>query len=519
MSRRFLGWSAAILLCTLGAARAFQNLTLNGQPAVTVTRGDPVLVSGFFAAPGDTAVMRIYYDLNNNGTLDADDPLLDRSFLWDGSWADLDETANGQYQDTLKTEGIPQGTYFLQATDPGGAAQATLTVVESQTGIQVTGTVAVPPLTPGLLVFFLPADSGQTLPPFNGFTNHLGTFSLWLPPEYEGTHWIPMVYDFLVQAPGFVSPLNFDDTVTITAPVTTVNLSLLPSDGTEIQGTLQDDAGDPLPIDSVTVFTFGMYTNFVDTSYALATARVLGGSFTLQVMGPFGFYQVSPLSYEPYVPRYLAPGEQLVILTGSSAQTTLTAYQTNATITGHVYFDDNQPADGIQLMGDGYIMGNPFAAGHTYTGTYSDGHYEMWVSSSLAEYEVSVDPSTVPDSFYVAEGTQTVAPGATGVDFHLYPMAVAESPAPRPSLMLSGLQGVVRRRLAFTLETSRDLDLQVDLYNAAGRRVARLGTVHLTPGTHALSYTLPTSLPGGTYLLVLQDSHRILRTHRFVKVE
>ncbi len=519
MVRKFVGWGFLVLLGALGTARAFHDLTLNGQPAVTVTRGDPVLVSGFFAAPGDTAVMRIYYDLNNNGTLDADDPLLDRSFLWDGSWADLDETANGQYQDTLKTEGIPQGTYFLQATDPGGAAQATLTVVESQTGIQVTGTVAVPPLTPGLLVFFFPADSGQTLPPFSGFTNHLGTFSLWVPPEYEGTHWIPWVFDMLVQAPGFVSPLDFEDTVTITAPVTTVNLSLQPSDGTEIQGTLQDDAGDPLPIDSVTVFTFGMYTNFVDTSYALATARVLGGSFTLQVMGPFGFYQVASLSYDPYVPRYLAPGEQLVILTGGSVQTTLTAYRTNATITGHVYFNDDEPADGIHLLGYGNIPGNPFAAGHTYTGTYSDGHYEMWVSSSLAEYQVSVDESTVPDSFYVAEGTQIVAPGATGVDFHLYPMAVAESPAPRPSLTLSGLPGVVRRRLAFTLETPRDLDLRVDLYNAAGRRVARLGTVHLTPGTHALSYDLPASLPSGTYLLVLQGPHRILRTHRFVKVE
>ncbi len=514
--RRFL--ILGFLLTVPGMALAFHDLTLNGLPAVTVTRGDPVLMAGFFDAPGDTAVLRIYYDLNNNGSLDADDPLLDRSNLWDGSWSDLDETANGQYQDTIKTEGIPQGTYFLRVADAGGADEATLIVVEPQEGIHVTGIVAVPPATPGLLVLFLPADTSEHLPPFEGFTNALGTFSIWVPQEYAGSHWFPVVFDLLVQAPGYLSPVDFGDTLVLNAPVTTVNLALQPSDGTEIQGTLQDEDGNPVPLDSIQVLAFGMYTNFVDTSFAFTVTRVLGGSFTLPVSGPFGFYQVAPTSMEPFLPRYLAPGAELVILTGGSAQTTLTAYHTDATITGHVYFNESDPADHIVVRATGYQIGPSFPEGMTYTGTYSDGHYEMWVSSTLSQYQVSVDPGSIPDSFYVQEGTQTVGPGATDVDFHLYPVAVEETLEPRPTLAVRNFPGLVRDHLSFVVATPRDLPLELELYDVTGRRLASLGTWQLSPGEHRMDLRLPNELPQGAYVLVARSQNRVLWSRRFVKM-
>jgi len=506
------------LLSLVGSALAFQDLTLNGLPAVTVVRGEPVLMAGFFSAPGETATVRTYYDLNNNATLDASDPLLSLGWMWDGSWQDLDETVNGAIQDTIETASIPPGTYFLKVTDAGGSAQATLMVTDLQEGILVTGAVALPPATPGLLVFLLPADSNQQLPPLNAFTNHLGVFTLRVPESYAGTRWIPVVFDLLVQAPSYVSPLTFEDTVVITAPTTTVNLAMSPSDGTQILGTLQDDAGAPVPLDSLQVFAVGMYTNLVDTSMALAFGRVYGGSFTLQVKGPIAFYQVAMQSAEAFVPRYLAPGPQMAMLTGTGqAEVTLTAYRTNATITGHVYWNEDQPADNILLRGEGYALGSPFVAGQTYTGTYSDGHYEMWVSSELSEYRVSVDPASVPDSFYVQEGVQVVGPGATGVDFHLYPLAVEEQGTPRPSLEVHWTQGVVRHELAFTLTLPEAQTLRFELYDAAGRRRARLGEQRFSRGEHAVRLPLPAALPGGTYFLVVRNDHRTLGTYRFVK--
>jgi len=478
-----------------------------------------VVMAGFFSAPGETATVRTYYDLNNNGSLDASDPLVDLGFVWDGSWQDLDETANGTLQDTLETYTIPPGTYFIRVTDAGGADQATLVVLDLQEGIQVAGTVALPPTTPGLLVFFLPADSLQNLPPFNAFTNQLGLFSLRLPNEYEGTRWIPVVFDLLVQAPSYVSPLSFEDTVVITAPLTTVNLSMTPSDGTQITGTLQDDASNPLPVDSIQVFAAGMYTNLVDTSMVLAFARCYDGAFTLQVMGPIAFYQVAPHSWEPFVPRFLAPGPQLAMITGTGqAEVTLTAYRTNATITGHVYFYDDQPADQRVLRGEGYQLGSPFVAGQTYTGTYSDGHYEMWVSSELGEYRVYVDPATVPDSFYVQEGTQVVGPGATNVDFHLHPVAVEENLEPQPSLVVHWTQGVVRHRLNFTVVVPQAQTLRFEVYDLTGRLRAVLGEQRVTSGEHTLHLSLPSSLTSGTYFLLIRNAHRTLGTYRFVKL-
>jgi hypothetical protein len=179
----------------------------------------------------------------------------------------------------------------------------------------------------------------------------------------------------------------------------------------------------------------------------------------------------------------------------------LTAYRTDTTVLGTV-LKDGAPYDHCEIeCGAAGVGGN-------YTMTYSDGHYEMPVSSLAAQYNVNVADNSIPPGYTVIPTQHTVAPGSTNVDFSLTIIAADETP------LVQKKPGVHAYPNPFVSEAIVELcgsekNRSLQLYDIAGKCVREIKSE--TARNNKVTFRLSKTIPTGIYFYSVHTETEVLK--------
>lgn len=407
----------------ISKAFGFHNLRINGSETATVTAGDTMVITGYFEAPGETANVCIYADLNENGVIDAPDKKVIWGRIFDGEYDDENEAEDGFYEEIDK-EGLPvSGQFIYYAEDNGVSDEVVITIMALSSSYSISGKITEPPNTAGIMVHVAPGglfEGGDFM--YGDITDANGDYQIYIPDSLGNTYWGIIPMDLLCIIPGYVAPVSMDN-VLVDGHITGQDIAFIASDGVTISGDFKDD-DDNLLGDDLQIMVFEYWFTATDSFAGIAfTKTTPGGSYTIDVCGGLAAYLMVQGDAGPLYPDYLGPEEiQVMYMFGQPTNITadITAYKADTVITGHVYKDGN-PADNIEIRTED----SDWEIGETRTGTFSDGRYKLRVASESSGYEVYIE--NVPDGYYVEEGSQYVAPGATDVDFHLVKIGIEES--------------------------------------------------------------------------------------------
>ncbi len=243
--------SAALVLGTTVSAQV--NFTLS-QPAVSNLFSGPLGLTLSGLNIGETVVLQKFMDANDNGQVDAGEPLLGQFVLTEGQVTslggvrnksvpgDTDGTANGTITETIDFSDPRDfqhhvASYVFRASSPAGrfTNDVRFAVTNSTLGQGVTGTVSG---APNAFIILLKATSDGAEPFAGGIANGAGGFSISCPPGD---------YQVLATKNGMVTDFGSAPMVTVGAGSSAnVTISLSPANQT-ITGTLTNTAGGVLP--------------------------------------------------------------------------------------------------------------------------------------------------------------------------------------------------------------------------------------------------------------------------------
>jgi len=411
----------AMLLIVVGTSFGAHNLLVNGTQDAVLYYGDTVIVSLSTESPGAEVKFSLYADINDNGAPDYGEPCFFAIRTLDGSPFDEDETTNGYIETELSStpeNGYISGNFVLKAEDNGVSDYASIHFMPITSSLSISGLVS-NPMQGGISIFVArdTSDTGIVLSDFFGtYTSSDGNFFIGVPDEFYGDTFYFFPTDIAGLLLDYVSPELPADTFVMTGPISGVVVSFTSTDGTQISGNLIDNYGNQLP-DTVRISFIGAAFTLFDTSVYAATKWSNIGSYSRELKSEWGSIWMVMEDIFPLYPHYLAPPEGEVFIVGSGSATyDIVSYLADTTVSGHVYLN-GEPADEVIVKTKGYKDGDEI--GSTFTLSYSDGHYLLQVSQDVDSYHVYLDESSLPPFSEVEEGTLTVYPGATGVDFHV----------------------------------------------------------------------------------------------------
>jgi hypothetical protein len=406
-----------------------RNLTINGSSNPVVTTEDSLYIHAWFESPGAVAEAVLHVDLNGNGQLDPSDPWLYKCRLIDGSFDDEDESANWEYSEKREPF-IYAGSFFLCAEDNGVADTVFLTVNPPVSEHCVYGTVTVPVNQANILVCLIElldesaAEFGYS---YSAFTDSTGSYSIHVPDESANSWYRLIAIDFVDIAPGYAGNDMFNDSVFVADSAEKDIAMQFFSDTTTICGTWKNDLGEPI-IGPAPVFGISFLWQASPRSWVRAVTDDTGAyRIDLPKASPAeGYmYLVWPGITSQFYPELMSPVSQNSQGLGPSPaeiNINLRSYRTTSTISGHVY-RDGEPYDKCRLEAESSTI----IIGDTYTKTYSDGRYEMWVSDACSLYRLEIARGSIPEDYSVNPTQHIASPGDTGIDFYLTGPGVEES--------------------------------------------------------------------------------------------
>ncbi|MEA1913500.1 MAG: T9SS type A sorting domain-containing protein [candidate division WOR-3 bacterium] len=388
---------------------------INGDSVATDTVGSLMFVEGHLEGGDTTGLITMYIDLDNDGLIDPEDPAMFYAIVIDGSWEDIDESKNGYFSAEEMMFPV-SGDYIITVEDNISSDQVILHNKPLTSSYSIYGNISKPD-TSGLAVLAGPMEVEDMI---GDITDIDGNFVIHISDTYVGSYLnfgLMNVRDTLSE---YLGPVR--DSIHLSGNVLH-NDSMTPTDYSMIQGWFVDETDLPYtkPIVAQAV---GYYVDiFGNPCLCLQHGSVTTGVGKM-------FLHTSPLGKEgnrwnvdldlDSDPYSMSPPDIEGISFGSTPDTltdTITIYSCDAAIAGTVFIDDN-PADTIEVW-----AWNDTTGGAPYTRTYSDGHYRILVSSYANSYWVGIETE---DS--VAEGDQLVAPGSTGVNFHIITSGIEEKP-------------------------------------------------------------------------------------------
>jgi len=471
----------------------FHNFLINGSSTPSLTTADTIIVDGNFEIPGARASAKMLYNLAPTY------PMLFVGRAIDGDYDDEDETANGIYH-AIESPLSFTGQYLVIAEDNGVADTVLLTITSISSSYSISGRIIDPANQPHIMVMTYLYDTlthNEYL--YGDFTDNSGNYTISIPDGLGNRWWQIIINDIANTAPYYIGTF---DSVYVSGNVTK-DLAMFPSlpDTCRIYGTIRDEIGNPLPGPSL-LTGFALGPAFSGIRPGLSNSS---GVYSIIVPGSpvYAYYNISADIFEQFRPELMEPSSPDTVVFGMAPPyqilIDLKAYRATSTITGYVY-KDGLPYDDAQLE----VKNDTF--GWAKCQSFSDGHYVMPVSDSANLYNIRISDKSVPQGYYVVEGTQTVPPGATNIDFHLEPLGISENEGgpktfqfvvfPNPFSEFTNLQ-----------IPSSTLLISLEIYNATGRLVKRFN--YLTNYKSSILWDgtddFGGKLPAGIYFIRLES--------------
>lgn len=512
------------------------NLLINGSSSVTISTTDTFLITADFEQSGAVAKAILYYDINNNGILDTSDKWVAKFRFIDGNWADEDEMQNGVYSEK-RAPLYMSGNFLLYAEDNGVSDTVAMQVLPAPSPYCIYGKVTEPANTPNLFVCI--GDSLSLFGALSGlgdmgkyhcgdFTDSSGAYSISVPEKFSNDNFLIAV-DILGITQNLIgqdSSIIISDTIQKDIAMQSITSD---TDTTVLWGTVKNDLGNTVSEEVslyVCVLGFGGKTGMVvsktdaNGAYRIRFSRFKNSGYYYFFMTDFG---INKGFVDQFYPEYMSPcvfSKAGVNPSPSQINLKFKVYKTTNTISGNVYIQDSVsyeyvPLDNIQI--DISTLDSSKCSG-TYTKTYSDGHYTVYVSDSVSKYCVRITPEYIPpDGYKIIEGdTMIRIPGAINVDFHIGLDSIGVEEKPLSKSSFKAQPNPFTSEIVFEVSKEEYIE-PMGIYNITGKKVCSLYPEGKNKVIRFIINDKEKRLPAGIYFYSLKAKNKTYKG-KFIKL-
>ena len=497
-------FSFALLLSfffTINMHAQVTNLQVNGVSSNFTVASGGVLTWNYNVPVGATAVNEIWYDVNQNGSIDAGDILY-------ASFSVTDGVANGD-NGPGDGDGLANGLIILSPTVLGFApGQYILKFTENNQGITIVGTV-----TP--LLYPAHSLSGTVTPPtgksaaniivevsrsnkyspnfWDGITDANGNYTIHMNSDTAGNPW--QVYVSSNPFPGYI--LNPNE-LNITIDGNPLGLNFMyTAPVAKVGGLLEDDNGNILKNQSVDLMKIDNNNNTQMHSEASTDVNGLFffglGNNNLDVNMHWRVWAGSNNDSGVTTNLMAAVWNINTLNSGDSLFSIMTAYITNTTISGVVKFNGNILTSPITIVAaDLSDVAESSVWSQSGTGTFS-----VPVSNKFFSYKIGGGNSYMGGYVYAA-------PGATGVELNLGGEGVKSenNGIPTTYSLNQNYPNPFNPSTTISFGIPERVNVNLTVFNQLGQQVCVLVNEEMNPGMHSVNFK-GVNLSSGIYFYKL----------------
>lgn len=492
-----------LLLMAGSSYSQISNLKILGSTAsFSVTSGDTFGWSFSVPKPGDTTLVQIWLDGDQNGILDpAKDVLwtffnhIDGDPHGQNGPPDGDGAANGTvaFEQPL---GLAPGHYIILFRNHGHYTTASGVVNHlASPAYTISGTVTVPQgMSKKNIVLSLEAENGA-----GGFwdaaTDENGNYTIEMNSDTAGAPWYVKPNNTFVMGSAILNPLDKEIHFVSGTHAYTGNNFTFTAAGASISGTLKDDSGSP----------------------------VLGGEVSLAA-GEGAFYRYAPTDTAGTFHLGLLPGElpqTMIVLeshsrnddnvlnaysslgpvaAGNNITRNLIIYKPNAAITGKVTIDGNAPGFMMQLS----CLNPDSAFSNLWTDT--QGNFTANVTSKISDYTIYpvIDYKNGGQNYFFTP--LKAHPGQTGLVLSLSTttdVKEGSSSLPAEYSLSQNYPNPFNPTTTISYSVAKEGFVSLTVYNMLGSKVATLVSGNKPAGQYTVSFD-GSSLASGIYIYRLE---------------
>lgn len=425
MFRRIYCILPLLVLFAHAANSQITNAKINGSSTnFTMASGDTI--SWEYNLPtGGTALVEIWHDINQNGTID---PAVDRLFAafnqtdgdtnGHGGPPDMDGTVNGHIIFTQRV-GVPPGSYVFRFSNNATSVTITGTCTPLASPVYTVSGTITPPAGKSARNILVTLERNGYAPNFwDAFTDSLGHYAIQMDGDTAGNPWSLRIQEN-PYPPAIIVPA--ETLVAISGNLTGMNFTLLQA-AAQVAGYLRDESGNPL-IDADVLLSRNDYNLFRDGRTNVSgfyQIGILSGELQNQTWRVQTQNQNGPVTQGELQGQANLP----VINSGDSLFRSLTIYTVNAQITGQVQFNGSPANFPVQVIASNFDT----AQAQTYSDG-STGNFSVPVSNKIFSY--SVFPINLPPSFQTP--SVVAHAGDAGVILNIIVTSVRENGPAVPS--------------------------------------------------------------------------------------
>lgn len=492
------------LFISLPAYSQVTNLLVNGQSSGTnfsMASGDQLGWSYDVPTPGDTTLIVIWVDANQNGTLDANDVVWTSFYQVDGvintqgGPPDLDGLANGHvvFQQNL---GLAPAHYIMVFTNHNISKNVigTVTNLVSPT-FTISGNVTVPAgVSKANIMLSLTSNSGNGQQEFwDAITDANGNFTIHKNADTSGNPWSVNIDNSTIFGSAIVSN---GYSITLTPGTSTYNGNnfTVTASAASISGTVRDEFGKPaitqvqvnnsqgninrrIPTDQNGVFKVGFLPSELP-----AANLYLGSSYT------------SDQNNTNYVTGFYGLAS---IKSGDAVNHDIIIFKTNSTISGRVTLNGNSPNYNLQLI----CMNSD--TGFVFTTTDINGYYTAHVSNKIYNYSIGPQTVNLPPG-YVSSSIQ-VHPGETNANINITLSGVNSdnSTTPKAFNLSQNYPNPFNPSTSISYQLPSDAYVTLKIFNVLGNEVKTLINGFIPAGSHQVQFNA-NGLSTGVYFYTIK---------------
>lgn len=434
---------------------------INGDSITTVECSSKILVEGYLEG-GDSIIDLItYVDLDSNGLIDPEDPIIRYVSAIDGSWSDIDEAKDGFVSGSTAVAPIT-GSFIYVAEDAGGTDQCIVHVKQSSSSYNISGQTT--PDSAGFAVMVVPTPIGAPLT--GDITDESGNYSINVPDSFSGRYLKGFVMSINEVLPNYLGTLSADSV--LLSGNDTLNISVPQTDSSVFNLHLVDETGSTYT-NPLSVQINGLYEDTIELHRAAKFGFAKDGYISMALhSSPYGKYgnswnlefsgdgnSADPFSMLPNDTSFQFD------FPPDTVTDTITVFSCDAAIAGTV-FVNGSPADGVEIWAESDSTGEAPEAG-----TYSDGHYRILVSSHENSYTVGLKQF----DWFTYGGDKNVAPDSEGVNFYIDTSGIKEK---NSSTALQNIQYLITGPTILKIPGIENSEERLKIYDVTGKLISTL---------------------------------------------
>ncbi len=455
--------------------------------------------------PGDTALVKIWIDLNGDKTIDSGDKLWQQLFQIDGDSVgqngvpDVDGKANGSISLSNFLLGLAPADYILEVTNRGVGQKVAGTITPlTNVGYTISGKVIVPSgVDPANIVVELSRNE-QFMPFFwDALTDAQGDYTIKMTTDTAGNPWVLQLTDG--QFPGSqITPTNYQ--VTVNSNKINKDFTVTISDA-EIVGIVKREDGTPLAFQGISLTDKnGQNRHNVNSDVnglfqiGLSSSELTGQTWILQAwMFP-----------NDTTENFLSPRHQFnVINVGDSLYQDLVAYNVDGTITGTVTFATGAPFSDLTINNIPFMQLEAFTDS-SFSITYPDtitGKFTLRVSSKLGTYDIF--SLNLPPGYNDIHGSGKAGDTGVNINYTLTDVKERKSGIPESFSLSQNYPNPFNPTTNINYDIPNSSFVNITIYNELGQKVISLINKEQKAGKYVVSFDA-SKLSSGVYFYQLK---------------